>query len=94
MRLTIADFEWDESNEEKIWELHHVTREEVESIFYEGDPLVRRARENKYYAFGQTGNRRYLFIIFIWRSNRVIRVITARDMDNSERFGYRRSKRG
>ena len=92
LRLRIADFEWDESNEDKIWDLHRVTRDEVESIFYDGDPIVRKARENKYYAFGQTDDGRYLFIVFVWRPNRVIRVITARDMDDSERFGYRRSK--
>ncbi len=94
MRLPIADFEWDERNEDKIWDLHHVTRDEVEEVFYEGNPLVRKARENKYYAFGQTEEGRYLFIVFAWRLNRIIRVITARDMDDSERFSYRKAKQG
>jgi hypothetical protein len=93
MPLFIADFDWDEENEGKIWDLHRVTRDEVEEVF-ENRPLVRKARENKYYAFGQTEDGRYLFIVFVWRPNRVIRVITARDMDESEKFGFRKSKRG
>lgn len=94
MSLPIAAFDWDEYNEDKIWELHRVARDEVESVFYEGQPLVRKAAENKYYAFGQTEDGRYLFIVFVWKPNRVIRVVTARDMDDSERFGFRKSKRG
>ncbi|MBM3127844.1 MAG: BrnT family toxin [Chloroflexi bacterium] len=93
MPLFIADFDWDAENEDKIWDLHRVTRDEIEEVF-DQHPLVRKARERKYYAFGQTTEGRYLFIVFVWRPNRVIRVITARDMDESERFGFRKSKRG
>lgn len=93
MPLYIADFDWDEGNEDKIWELHRVTRDEVEEVFH-SHPLVRKAAENKYYVFGQTESGRYLFIVFVWKPNRVVRVITARDMDESERFGFRKSKRG
>ncbi len=93
MPLYIQDFDWDEKNEGKIWELHRVTRDEVEEVF-DSRPLVRKAGENKYYAFGQTESGRYLFIVFAWKPNRVVRIITARDMDDSERFSFRKSKRG
>ena len=93
MSLVVADFDWDEGNEDKIWELHRVTRDEVEQVF-KNRPLVRKAREHKYYAFGQTDSGRYLFVVFVWRRPGIVRVITARDMDDSERFGFRKSKRG
>jgi uncharacterized DUF497 family protein len=93
MPLLIADFDWDAKNEDKIWDLHRVARDEVEEVF-DNRPLVRKAMEGKYYAFGQTDSGRYLFIVFTWKPNRIVRVITARDMDESERFGFRRSKRG
>jgi hypothetical protein len=35
-------FEWDDANSEKNWELHRVTPEEAEDIFFQ-EPLVMRS---------------------------------------------------
>src|SRR5690349_10397950 len=77
-------FEWDEANTRKNWERHGVTPEEAEDVFF-NEPLVVRSdvqhskREKRYYALGQTGAGRYLFIAFTIRRS-LLRVISVRDM--------------
>ncbi len=85
-------FEWDEANTAKNWDLHRVTSEEAEEVFFL-EPLVVRSdvahskNEKRYYAFGQTGTGRRLFIAFTLRGTR-IRVISARDMNRNESKRY------
>ncbi len=93
MRFDILAFEWDEHNEDKIYDKHGVTAEEAEEVFY-NDPLVRKAGHGRYLAFGQADDGRYLFVVFIRKSGGVVRVISARDMDRSERRAYRRKRYG
>lgn len=92
-------FEWDEGNERKNWELHQVTPEEAEDLFF-NQPLVVRsdarhsAREKRYYALGQTTAGRRLFVVFTIRSSR-LRVISIRDMNRKENEFYaKREKEG
>ncbi|HID64113.1 MAG TPA: BrnT family toxin [Anaerolineae bacterium] len=40
-----------------------------------------------------TDGGRYLFVVFTWKASEVVRVITARDMTQSERRFYSRRKR-
>lgn len=60
----------------------------VSSVFF-NEPLVVRGdirhsqREKRYYALGQTADRRYLFVAFTVR-RRLIRVISVRDMNRRE----------
>lgn len=81
-------FDWDESNAHKNWERHQVTPEEAEDVFFH-QPLVVRSdvrhskREKRYYALGQTGASRKLFVAFTIRRKR-IRVISVRDMNRNE----------
>jgi len=85
-------FDWDEANACKIWDRHRVTPEEAEDLFFQA-PLVVRSdgrhskREKRYYALGQTKADRCLFIAFTIR-HRLIRVISARDMNRNERLIY------
>jgi uncharacterized protein len=87
-------FEWDEWNSGKIWERHQVTPEEAEEIFFH-DPCVVRGdrphsvKEARYGALGQTGRGRRLFVAFTVRK-KLIRVISARDMNRKEDEEYRR----
>lgn len=81
-------FEWDEGNSHKNWERHQVTPEEAEDVFF-NEPLVVRSdvqhskKEKRYYALGQTGAGRHLFVAFsIHRSQ--LRVISVRDMNRKE----------
>ena len=85
-------FDWDEANTVKIWERHRVTAEEAEDIFFH-QPFVVRSdvrhskTEKRYYALGQTGAGRRLFLVFSIR-RKLIRVISARDMNRNETETY------
>jgi uncharacterized DUF497 family protein len=87
-------FDWDEANAIKNWELHQVTTEEAEDVFFH-DPLVIRSDlrhskpEKRYYALGQTRASRRLFVAFTIR-RKLIRVISVRDMNRNEASAYRR----
>ena len=89
---TCEGFDWDQDNAEKNWTSHRVTPEEAEDVFF-NDPLiirsdVRHSREEKrYYALGQTSTGRRLFIAFTIR-HRLIRMISARDMNRREQAAY------
>ena len=85
-------FEWDEGNAHKNCERHQVTQEEAEDVFF-NEPLVVRddarhtKQEKRYYALGQTGGGRRLFVAFTIRRS-MVRVISVRDMNRNEREAY------
>jgi uncharacterized protein len=87
-------FEWDEANITKNWDLHRVTPEEAEDVFF-NDPFVLRSdpshsrREKRYWTLGKTARDRRLFVAFTIRGKR-IRVISARDMSRRENEEYQR----
>lgn len=91
-------FDWDESNTTKKWERHQVTPEEAEDIFFH-EPLVvqsdvrHSSSEKRYRAIGRTSRKRLLFIAFTVR-RKLIRVISARDMNRREVEEYRRHEEG
>jgi len=74
------------------WEKHGVTASECKQIFFNhplvsGKDLKHSKQEYRYYALGHTDGRRHLFVVFTIR-NRLIRVISARDMNRKERKVY------
>ncbi|MBI4875310.1 MAG: BrnT family toxin [Acidobacteria bacterium] len=85
-------FEWDEHNSQKNWEKHKVAVRECEQVFF-NVPLVVEAdprhsqREPRFYCLGRTDSGRLLFVVFTARG-RLIRVISARDMNRKEREVY------
>ncbi len=87
-------FDWDEANAGKNWERHQVTPEEAEDLFFH-QPFVVRSdvrhskTEKRYYALGQTGTGRRLFVVFSIR-RKLIRVISAREMNRNETETYKR----
>ena len=87
-------FDWDDANTHKNWERHQVTPEEAEDVFFH-EPLVVRSdighskTEKRYFALGQTSVGRRLFIVFTVR-RKLIRVISARDMNRNETGAYER----
>ena len=87
-------FDWDEQNAVKNWERHRVTPEEAEDVFFH-DPFVMRSdpahsnREKRYWALGRTARNRRLFVAFTIRG-KLIRVISARDMNRREIEDYER----
>ena len=92
-----AGFEWDEDNITKNWDLHRVTPEEAEEVFF-SEPLVVRSdvrhstAEKRYYVLGHTDVGRLLFAVFTIRRN-LIRIISVRDMNRKERDAYARHEK-
>ena len=88
-------FDWDEGNIFKNWEKHRVSASECEQIFFNlpmvAVPDERHSHEEvRFYALGQTDSKRLLFVVFAVR-NKLIRVISARDMNRNERKVYETS---
>ena len=86
--MVVSGFEWDDGNIFHI-ERHEFTPEEVEEVFA-GDHKVRRTRQQRYIALGETLDGRLTFVVFRRLSGGRVRAITARDMDASERRLFRR----
>ncbi len=89
-------FDWDEANVHKNWDKHDVTFSECEHIFFNiplllADDLVHGDEKDRFLALGRTELNRRLFLVFIIR-NKLIRVISARDMTKNERAAYETHK--
>jgi hypothetical protein len=88
-------FQWDTGNREKNWIKHRVTASECEQVFF-NQPLVaandeKHSRsEERFFALGQTNQGRLLFVVYAIRG-RLIRIIFARDMNETEREVYKSS---
>ena len=88
-----------ETIEEKIWRKHRVEDFEVHEVF-DGRPLiVFREKgmtvegEDIYTALGRTSAGRYLIVFFIYKLTQDALIVTARDMNKSERKYYAKVKR-
>jgi uncharacterized protein len=86
--VVISGFEWDDDNILHIAR-HQFSPEEVEEVFA-GDHKVRRARQKLYIALGETLDGRLALVVFRRLTGGLVRVITARDMDEAERRLFRR----
>jgi uncharacterized DUF497 family protein len=86
--VIISGFDWDDGNVLHI-ERHRFSLEEVEEVFA-GGCKVRRTRQKLYIALGETLDGRLAFVVFRRLPGGLIRVVTARDMDDSERRLFRR----
>ena len=86
--MVISGFDWDDQNVLHI-DRHQFSPEEVEEVFG-GGYKVRRTRQGLYIALGETLDGRLAFVVFRRLSKGVIRVVTARDMEDGERRLFRR----
>ena len=87
-------FEWDQGNIVKNWDKHFVSAGECEQIFFNKPLIIKRDSEhsqfeNRYYALGRTNIDRLLFAVFTVRKEK-IRIISARDMTDSEIKRYKK----
>ena len=93
--LGCTGFEWDRSNIEKNWLKHKVSPAECEQVFFNqplvilGDPK-HSISEKRFAAFGCTDDGRLLVVIFTKRG-KLLRVISARNMNRRERKFYEES---
>jgi len=88
-------FQWDKGNAPKIWNRHQVTPIECEELFFNrplviSEDLGHSVKEQRLYALGRTDDGRRLFVVFTIRE-RLIRVLSARDMSRKERKAYESS---
>ena len=85
-------FQWDAGNIDKNLLKHQVHNWECEQIFF-NEPLVilddpeHSLSERRWAAFGHTDGGRPLTVIFTERE-KLLRVISARDMNRKEREAY------
>jgi len=85
-------FDWDDGNQDKNYLKHGVRNGECEDIFF-NQPLIivndtkHSTRDRRFAAFGITDGGRKLTVVFTLRA-RLIRVISARDMNAKERRYY------
>ena len=92
----ITSFDWDEGNTRKN-EKHSVSMAEAEQVFFNTPLLVledvkHSRHELRIHALGKTDNVRLLHITFTLRgANKMIRVISARDMHRKERSVYEKA---
>ncbi|MCI0696027.1 BrnT family toxin [candidate division KSB1 bacterium] len=89
--MRIIDCEWDEWNVDHIRE-HDVEPYEVKEVFV-NRPLIRKGREGKYLAYGQSDSGRYLTIVFAYRGQSRAYPITARDSNQKEKRYAQTQKR-
>ena len=80
------EIEWDEESVDHIWD-HYVEPDEVEEVI-RGRYIFRKGARGTHYVYGQTYGGRYLFIVLRKKPSGRFRVVTARDMNNSERRQY------
>lgn len=88
-------FEWDEGNQGKNWQKHHVGISEAEEVFFDEhkklypDP-IHSGKEKRKIIIGKTKKDRVLFLIFTIRKQKV-RIISARDLNKREEGLYEKT---
>ncbi len=90
--LQCTGFDWNQGNIEKNWLKHKVSPVECEQVFFNQpliilDDLRHSTSEKRFAVFGYTDAGRLLVVIFTKRG-KLLRVISARDMNSRERKFY------
>jgi uncharacterized protein len=90
----VAGFDWDQGNERKSVEKHAVSQSEAEEAFLNRPIMAmpdhrHSGTEVRFHLLGVTNHNRRLHIAFTLRGDgALIRVISARDMNQKERRAY------
>ena len=90
MTIRVDEFIWLREIVEKLLDKHDVSPEEVEQVFF-SHPRYRFHEkghvqgEDMYTALGQTDSGRYLVVFFIFKPSHRALIISAREMDRTER---------
>jgi uncharacterized DUF497 family protein len=87
----LPEFEWDEYNEEKLLDRHGVSAFEAEQCF--ANPHTKRRVGDDLVMLGKTEGDRMLLLVYEQRSNGVVRIYSAREMNEKERRTYRQNAR-
>ena len=92
--LQIESLEIDDHILEKIESKHHVSFVEVEEACLSNQRHIRRGKEGFYKVFSQTSAGRYILVVLANLGKGNWRVVTAREMTESERRLYIRASGG
>jgi uncharacterized DUF497 family protein len=89
-------FQWDRGNINKNLIKHNIEKWECEQIFFNKPILVledtrHSVSEKRWAAFGKTDSDRLLVVVFTKRG-KMLRVISARDMNKKEKQFYEKNK--
>ncbi len=76
------------TSQEKIERKHGVSFDEAEDAVLSSRRHVRRDRDGLYKVFSRTAAGRYLLVVLADRSNGEAEIVTAREMEPSERRLY------
>ena len=93
--MTIDDFIWLPDIVAKVATKHGLRQDEVEDVFF-NRPRFRFVEtghlpgEDVYVATGQTNAGRFLIVFFILKPDNVALILSARDMNRSERRQHER----
>ncbi|MFA5309279.1 MAG: hypothetical protein WC370_07340 [Dehalococcoidales bacterium] len=83
--LRIESLEIDDHILDKIESKHKITFEEIEQACQTETHHVRRSKEGLYKLFSQTNSGRYILVVLVNTSGSNWKIVTARDMIDSER---------
>ena len=92
--LQIESLEIDDHILEKIESKHHVSFIEVEEACLSDQRHIRRSKEGLYKVFSQTAAGRYILVVLVNLGRGNWRIVTAREMTDSERRLYTREVGG
>ena len=92
--LQIESLEIDDHILEKIESKHHVSFNEVEEACLSDQRHIRRSREGLYKVFSQTSAGRCILVVLVNLGKGNWRIVTAREMTDSERRLYTREVGG
>lgn len=89
------EFDWDKGNLIKNWHKHSVSNAECEEVFFDEKKKIARdcvhsGKEKRYLLIGQTKRNRLLFLVFTTRGYK-IRIISARDLNQREKYLYEKN---
>ena len=92
--LRIEALEIDDHILDKIESKHGLSFAEVEEACLSETCHVRRSREGLYKLFGQTAAGRYILVVLVNLGRGIWKIVTAREMTDSERRLYSKSLGG
>lgn len=87
----LPEFEWDEANEQKLLDRHGVSAREAEECF--ANPHTKKRSGDAMLMFGMTDDGRMLLLVYERKAGGVVRVYSAREMNERERSVYHRRAR-
>ena len=93
--MKVSDIIWLPQIVDKLDWKHQVSPYEIEEVLF-GKPVFRKVQkghvpgEDVYAALGQIEAGRYLIVYFVYKTTREALILSARDMDASERKAYGR----